>query len=154
MVLTQLINIIDVHESFGDLVDRTEDISSRTESRRRKICVHWLRKRTHSGQERTGSKKMSFLRMRRIRMFPHDSHPSGYQDSGRCKKSTQTWKKQPVTSYFSLSGTSIAVWHLGGPATKRSGAGFLFPVLSGVHGDFQHGECFKRRAGLPLWDLR
>jgi hypothetical protein len=34
-VLTQLINIIDVHESFGELVDRTKDVYSRTESRRR-----------------------------------------------------------------------------------------------------------------------
>jgi desulfoferrodoxin-like iron-binding protein len=33
-------------------------------------------------------------------MFPHDTHPPGYQDTGRCKKSTQTWKKQPVTSYW------------------------------------------------------
>jgi hypothetical protein len=32
--LTQLINIIDVHESFGELVDRTENVYSRAESKR------------------------------------------------------------------------------------------------------------------------
>jgi hypothetical protein len=38
----------------------------------------------------------------------------------------------------------------GRSCNKRSGAGLLFPVLSGVYGDFQHGKRFKRRAGLPL----
>jgi desulfoferrodoxin-like iron-binding protein len=45
---------------------------------------------------------MSCLRLRRVPVLPDDAHPPGYQNSGGCQKSTQTWKKQPVTFHFSI----------------------------------------------------
>jgi len=49
MTRTQLIYIFDVHESFGESFDRTEDVQCGTESRPGKICMHRLREGTDIG---------------------------------------------------------------------------------------------------------